>query len=60
MEITIPRHDILTYISTKIPFTVTSLYDGLLACDAPWLRLVLYVRYSFPMNYYFFQAHHSA
>lgn len=60
MEITIPRHDILTYISTKIPFTVTSLYYGLFACDAPWLRLVLYARCSFPMNYYFFQAHHSA
>lgn len=57
MEITIPRHDILTYISTKIPFTVTSLYYGLFACDAPWLRLNLYVRYSFPMNYCFSQAH---
>lgn len=54
MEITIPRHDILTYISTKIPFTVISLYDGLLACDAPWLRVVLYVRCGFPMNYCFF------
>ena len=60
MEITIPRHDILTYISTKIAFTVISLYYGLLACDAPWLRLVLYVRCGFPMNYCFFQAYHSA
>lgn len=57
MEITIPRHDILTYISTKIPFTVISLYDGLLACDAPWLRLDLYARYSFPMNSSFSHAH---
>jgi|GEM_PF-3682710 len=57
MEITIPRHDILTYISTKIPFTVISLYYGLFACDAPWLRLVLYVRYGFPMNSSFSQAH---
>lgn len=57
MEITIPRHNILTYISTKIPFTVISLYYGLLACDAPWLRLVLYVRYSFPMNSSFPHAH---
>ena len=60
MEITIPRHDILTYISTKIAFTVISLYYGLLACDAPWLQLDLYARYSFPMNSCFFQAHHSA
>ena len=60
MEITIPRHDILTYISTKIPFTVISLYYGLFACDAPWLRLDLYVRCGFPMNYCFFQAYHSA
>ena len=57
MEITIPRHDILTYISTKIPFTVTSLYYGLFACDAPWLRLVLYARCGFPMNSSFSQAH---
>lgn len=57
MEITIPRHDILTYISTKIPFTVTSLYYGLLACDAPWLRLDLYARCGFPMNSSFPHAH---
>lgn len=57
MEITIPRHDILTYISTKISFTVTSLYDGLLACDAPWLRLDLYARCGFPMNSSFPHAH---
>lgn len=57
MEITIPRHDILTYISTKISFTVTSLYDGLLACDAPWLRLDLYARCGFPMNSSFSHAH---
>ena len=57
MEITIPRHDILTYISTKIPFTVTSLYYGLFACDAPWLRLDLYVRCGFPMNSSFPHAH---
>lgn len=57
MEITIPRHDILTYISTKIAFTVISLYDGLLACDAPWLRLDLYARCGFPMNSSFSQAH---
>lgn len=60
MEITIPRHDILTYISTKIPFTVISLYYSLLACDAPCLRHELYARRSFPMNYCFSQAHHSA
>ncbi len=57
MEITIPRHDILTYISTKIAFTVISLYYGLLACDAPWLRLDLYARCGFPMNSSFSQAH---
>lgn len=57
MEITIPRHDILTYISTIIAFTMISLYYGLLACDAPWLRLDLYARCGFPMNSSFPHAH---